>query len=148
MSSSRWLSLRWRTNKNKKKKKKMVPLLAILAHRYPRGWFYKILTKLSKICCCCSFFAIINYEMKWIIIRKWTIFTLNRINYRFRSTIGIKTRNYWKIIDMAIISSLFNSIQFWKKLLNWIAFWKKIWHWIDSVNWMHDPDGRRLFYHG
>ena len=79
--------------------------------------------------------------------QEWcTIFTPKTINSHFRSKIGIKTRNYRKIIKMNwhgkhFIAFQFNSIQFCKKIieLNCISK-KKIWHRIDSVNLMHDPE--------
>ena len=62
----------------------------------------------------------------------------------------MKTRNYWKIIEMNwhgnnIIAFWFNSIQFWNKIieLNWFSK-KKIGNWIDSVNSMHDPESPKV----
>ena len=47
---------------------------------------------------------------------------------------------------MAIISSLFDSIQFNSeiKLLNWNASWKKNCYLIDSFNSMYDPESPKV----
>ena len=68
------------------------------------------------------------------------------INYCFRSRIGIKARNYHKIIEMNwhgdnFITFQFNSIQFWNKIIelncflkkNYLSYWQcqfDIWPWI------------------
>ena len=74
---------------------------------------------------------------------------LKLCRYQFNKIHNKLKKNIIKLlkwIDMAIISSLFNSIQFNSEitLLNWIAFRKKNIFRIDSVNSMYDPESPKV----
>ena len=78
-------------------------------------------------------------------------YTLKTINYCFRNRIGIKARNYLKIIEMNwhednFISFCFNSIQFWNKIieLNWLS--KKIVMELTATIWCMTLNCRRLIF--
>ena len=52
----------------------------------------------------------------------------------------IVIRKLTKLIGMAIISSLFDSIQFWNKIIELNSLWKKNCYQIGSISLMYDPE--------
>ena len=63
-------------------------------------------------------------RLQWIIIQKWTIYTLKTKNNHFKSRIGIKGRNYRKIIKMNQHGD--NFIDFWFKKSNMKNYWVEL----------------------